>query len=62
MTEEGLWSEQAQRVFCQFSGMNDLQVFIALATGSIRALLSWLDSNSGPSEGNTKQRDLVSGR
>jgi predicted GH43/DUF377 family glycosyl hydrolase len=35
---------------------------MALATGSIRALLSWLDSNSTPSEGNTQQRDLVSGR
>jgi predicted GH43/DUF377 family glycosyl hydrolase len=35
---------------------------IALATGSIRALLSWLDSNSSPSEGKTEQRDLVSDR
>jgi predicted GH43/DUF377 family glycosyl hydrolase len=35
---------------------------MALATGSIRALLSWLDANSSPSEGNTQQRDLVSGR
>ena len=35
---------------------------MALATGSIRALLSWLESNSSPSEGNTQQRDLVSGR
>jgi len=30
---------------------------IALATGSIRSLLSWLDANSSPFEGNTKQRD-----
>jgi predicted GH43/DUF377 family glycosyl hydrolase len=35
---------------------------MALATGSIRALLSWLDAHSSPSEGNTQQRDLVSGR
>jgi predicted GH43/DUF377 family glycosyl hydrolase len=34
---------------------------IALATGSIRTLLAWLDANSSPSEGNTQQRDLVSG-
>jgi len=35
---------------------------LALATGSIRALLSWLGSNSNPPEGNTQQRDLVAGR
>lgn len=35
---------------------------MALATGSVRALLSWLEANSGPAEGSTQQRDLVSGR
>jgi predicted GH43/DUF377 family glycosyl hydrolase len=35
---------------------------VALATGSIRALLAWLESHSSPSEGSTQQRDLVSGR
>ena len=35
---------------------------MALATGSISSLLTWLESNSSPSEGNTQQRDLVSGR
>lgn len=35
---------------------------IALATGSIRALLAWLDSNSSPPEGVTPQRDLIAGR
>jgi predicted GH43/DUF377 family glycosyl hydrolase len=35
---------------------------MALATGSIRALLAWLAVNSSPSHGNTFQRDLVSGR
>ena len=35
---------------------------MALATGSIKALLAWLEVNSSPSQGNTYQRDLVSGR
>ena len=35
---------------------------MAVATGSIRALLSWLDANTSPAYGNTQQRDLVSGR
>ena len=35
---------------------------MALATGSIRSSLAWLNANSSPSEGNTQQRDLVSGR
>lgn len=35
---------------------------MALATGSIRAMLSWLDSNSSPLEGFTLQRDLATGR
>jgi hypothetical protein len=35
---------------------------MALATGSICAPLSWLDSNSSPSEGNTQRRDLVARR
>ena len=35
---------------------------MALATGSIRSLLAWLDCNSSPLEGNTQQRDQVSGR
>jgi predicted GH43/DUF377 family glycosyl hydrolase len=35
---------------------------MALATGSIRSLLAWLDENSTPSESKTEQRDLVSGR
>ncbi len=35
---------------------------MAMATGSISSLLTWLESNSSPSEGNTQQRDLVSGR
>ena len=30
---------------------------IALATGSIRSSLAWLDSNSGATEGATRQRD-----
>ena len=35
---------------------------IALATGSIRALLAWLESNSTPIEGTMQQRDATSGR
>jgi predicted GH43/DUF377 family glycosyl hydrolase len=35
---------------------------MAMATGSIRALLSWLDANSSPWEESTRQRDLLSGR
>ena len=35
---------------------------MALATGSIRSLLSWLDSNSSPWERMTQDRDLASGR
>ena len=35
---------------------------MALATGSIRACLAWLDDNSTPSEGVHEQQDLVSGR
>ncbi len=35
---------------------------MALATGSIKALLAWLQANSSPTHGNTYQRDLVSGR
>jgi predicted GH43/DUF377 family glycosyl hydrolase len=35
---------------------------IALATGSIRSLLSWLDSNSSPLEGISLEYDIVSGR
>jgi len=35
---------------------------MALATGSIRACLAWLDANSTPSAGITVQRDLVSGQ
>jgi predicted GH43/DUF377 family glycosyl hydrolase len=34
---------------------------MALATGSIRSLLSWLDSNSGQPEARTRQRDLGAG-
>jgi predicted GH43/DUF377 family glycosyl hydrolase len=34
---------------------------IALATGSIRSLLAWLELNATPSDSNTEQRDLVSG-
>ena len=35
---------------------------MALATGSVRSLLSWLDFNSTTPQGNTQQRDLFSGR
>jgi beta-1,2-mannobiose phosphorylase / 1,2-beta-oligomannan phosphorylase len=35
---------------------------LALATGSIRSLLSWLESNSGPREEITQERDLANGR
>jgi predicted GH43/DUF377 family glycosyl hydrolase len=35
---------------------------MALATGSIRSSLAWLDANSSPLEGNTQQRNLVSSR
>ncbi len=35
---------------------------MALATGSIRALLSWLDANSSPWEGYTQQQNHLSGR
>jgi predicted GH43/DUF377 family glycosyl hydrolase len=35
---------------------------IALATGSIRSLLNWLDCNSSPWEGITQQSHVVSGR
>jgi predicted GH43/DUF377 family glycosyl hydrolase len=35
---------------------------VALATGSIRTMLAWLDKNSTPVESMTEQRDLVSGR
>ena len=35
---------------------------MALATGSIRSLLSWLDSNSSPQEGTRQERDLTTGR
>jgi predicted GH43/DUF377 family glycosyl hydrolase len=45
---------------CLYYGASDTSM--ALATGSIRALLSWLDSNSNSVDGKTQQRDLVSGR
>jgi predicted GH43/DUF377 family glycosyl hydrolase len=35
---------------------------MALATGSMRSLLSWLDANSSPPDESTQQRDLLSGR
>jgi len=35
---------------------------MAMATGSIRSLLSWLDSNSSPQEGTRQERDLIVGR
>jgi predicted GH43/DUF377 family glycosyl hydrolase len=35
---------------------------MALAVGSIRASLAWLDANSSSLEGNTEQRAIVSGR
>jgi predicted GH43/DUF377 family glycosyl hydrolase len=35
---------------------------MALATGSIRALLAWLDTNSSPSEGFTQERNPATGR
>ena len=35
---------------------------VALATGSIRTMLAWLDKNSTPVESMTEHRDLVSGR
>lgn len=35
---------------------------MALATGSIRTLLSWLDENSSPLEGIKQERDLSIGR
>ncbi|MGA7339825.1 MAG: hypothetical protein WBX18_04455, partial [Terracidiphilus sp.] len=35
---------------------------MALATGSIRALLTWLDKNSSPSDGFTQERNPVTGR
>jgi predicted GH43/DUF377 family glycosyl hydrolase len=35
---------------------------MALATGSIRACLAWLNANSTPPEGITVQRDLVAGQ
>ena len=35
---------------------------MALATGSIRSSLAWLDANSNSSDGNIPQRDRVSGR
>jgi predicted GH43/DUF377 family glycosyl hydrolase len=34
---------------------------MALATGSIRSLLSWLESNSSPQEGLIQERDGVTG-
>jgi hypothetical protein len=34
---------------------------MALATGSIRSSLAWLDANSSPPEADTQQQGLVSG-
>jgi hypothetical protein len=34
---------------------------MALATGSIRTLLAWLDSNSSSPEGMTREHDLGRG-
>ena len=35
---------------------------MAMATGSIRTLLSWLDKNSSPSEGFTQKLNPATGR
>ncbi len=35
---------------------------MAMATGSMRSLLSWLDSNSSPQEGIRQERNLTTGR